>query len=56
MSAYRWPVSKCCIKWLLVGVEEILDVIETLHLKYLGFLLNHLPIKHTRATQKYEKS
>lgn len=55
MSAYRGPVSKCCIKWLLVGVEEILDVIETLHLKYLWFLLNDLPTKHTKTTQKSEK-
>lgn len=47
MSAYRGPVSKCCIKRLLVGVEEILDVVETLHLKYLWFLLDHLPIKPT---------
>lgn len=49
--AYCGPVSKCCIKWLLVGVEEIPDVIETLHLKYLRFPLNHLSVKHTRATQ-----
>lgn len=52
MSVYRGPVSKCCVKWLLVGVEEILDVIETLHLKFLWFLLNHLPVKHTGAAEK----
>lgn len=52
MRAYRGSVSKCCIKWLLVGEEEILDVVETLHLEYLWFPLNHLPVKHTRATVK----
>lgn len=51
VCAYCGPVSKRCIKWLLVGIEEIPDVIETLHLKYLRFLLNHLSVKHTRATE-----
>lgn len=44
---YRWSVAKRCIKRLCVGVEEVLDIGETLHLEFLWFLLDHLPVKHT---------
>lgn len=51
---YRWSVAKRCIKRLCVGVEEVLDIGETLHLEFLWFLLDHLPVKHTHThTHKY---
>lgn len=52
VRAYCWSVSKRCVKRLLVRVKEILDVVQTLHLEFLGLLLNHLPATHTQFTLK----
>lgn len=52
VCAYRWSVAKRCIEWLCVGVEEVLDIVETLHLEFLWFLLDHFPVKHKQCNQQ----
>ena len=49
---YRWSVSKRCVERLLVGVEEVLDIIETLHLEFLWLLLDHLPVEHKQTRHR----
>ncbi len=48
-GVYRWSVAKRCIERLCVGIEEVLDIGETLHLEFLWFLLDHLPVKRTHT-------
>lgn len=43
--SHRSSVAKSSVEWFSVWVEKVLDVCETLDLKLLGLLLNHLP-KH----------
>lgn len=58
MCVYRWSVAKRCIERLRVRVEKVLDVVETLHLEFLWFLLDHLPVKQTcnQQSAQYNKS
>lgn len=46
--SYRRSVAECCVERLLVGVEEVLDISETLYLELLRLLLYHLPVKYNQ--------
>lgn len=43
MCVYCGSVAKGGVERLRVGMEEVFDVRQTLHLELLWFLLNHLP-------------
>lgn len=48
-EAYVVSVAEGCVEGLLASGEQVPDVRQTLDLKLLRLLLDHLPVEHTRG-------
>lgn len=55
-KSHRSSVAKSSVERFSVWVEQVLYICETLDLKLLWFLLNHLPAQHDMTSNTYYKS
>lgn len=55
-QSHRSSVAKSSVERFSVRVEKVLYVCETLDLKLLWFLLNHLPTQHGMASNTFYTS